>query len=97
MPQNYTPEERINRMWADAIQVQDACNLSGVVHAFSRILADLCKTTQSTKERNTHPVCIMFASKVASLTGCEDLEAFGKAYEECKRQAELTRQTDPEA
>ena len=56
------------RWAADAITVQDACNLSGVVHAFSSILSEMCAAGLDTRARNSHPACIMFASKIADLT-----------------------------
>jgi len=65
----------------DALLVQDACNLSGVVHVWSRILQQMHERdaeyrNMSTDERNRHPVNVLFASKAASLTQCE----FGMAY-----------------
>jgi len=94
----YSPEQQetyriINGMWQEAIDVQSACNLSGVVHAYAKILSVLCKTTQSTNERNRHPVCVLFSSKIASLTGSEDTQRTADAYTACVRQAELSRQT----
>jgi len=57
----------------DAINVQDACNLSGVVHSFSRIIGELREIArlekwESTDKINRHPICILFADKIASLT-----------------------------
>ena len=60
----------------EALDVQDASNLSGVVHAFSRSMTDLREILSkeenfSTSKLNQHPVSIMFSSKIASLTGSE--------------------------
>ena len=54
----------------EAYQVQDACNLSGVVHSFSRAMTDLREAcpNQGTEFYNTHPVTIMYASKIYSLS-----------------------------
>jgi len=54
----------------EAYQVQDACNLSGVVHSFSRAMSDLREACpdQGTEFYNTHPVAILYASKISSLT-----------------------------
>lgn len=76
-----------------AIQVQDACNLSGVVHAFSTAITDLrahlsSQPDFSTDKLNQHPVAVMYASKIASLTGCENGMAFAHAYSECEDIAE---------
>ena len=74
-----------------AIDVQDACNLSGVVHSFSTIISELRNdhNIQNTDELNHHPVCVMFASKIASLTDSETPSEFGKAYEWCHVQFEF--------
>ena len=71
-----------------ALEVQDACNLSGVVLSFSRdisrlrtLLSDL--PNFSTEMLNKHPVCVLYSSKIASLTNSESSEFFHKAYEWC--------------
>lgn len=61
----------------EAIAVQDACNLSGVVHTFSRAITDLrailsASNDFSTSKLNQHPISILYSSKIASLTGSED-------------------------
>jgi hypothetical protein len=63
-------------MAEEAYQVQDACNLSGVVHSFSRIISDVRARLElegrcGTEEVNKHPVCILFADKIAHLTGTQ--------------------------
>jgi len=55
----------------NAIQVQDACNLSGVAHGFARAMSALCDLGLSTDERNTHPIAIVWADKIAHLTGTQ--------------------------
>jgi hypothetical protein len=55
----------------EAIQVQDACNLSGVAHGFARAMSDLMDHTNGTEERNHHPIAILWADKIASLTGTQ--------------------------
>ena len=76
-----------NRTMADlarnALDVQDACNLSGVVHSFSRDIARLRQLTDSepgfsTSKLNEHPICRLYADKIASLSGSES--AFSPAY-----------------
>jgi hypothetical protein len=53
----------------EAIEVQDACNLTGVVHAFSRAMTALreANPTQGTEFFNTHPIVTLFVSKLGSL------------------------------
>jgi hypothetical protein len=74
-----------------ALDVQDACNLSGVVHSFARILAD-CDGLKDlgTDARNRHPVCMLFADKIAQLTGTqfEGPSVLHAAYSACRN---LTR------
>lgn len=57
----------------EALLVQDACNLSGVVHAFARAMSDLLSqpNCKGTDWANTHPVAILYADKIAHLTGTQ--------------------------
>ena len=76
----------------EALDVQDACNLSGVVHSFSRTITELRTLVEqepgfSTDKLNRHPVCVMFSSKIASLTGSEGYTNFKEAYAFCQQQA----------
>lgn len=59
--------------YKDALFCQDACNLSGVLYSFSRHMKTLCDEIPDTKSRNTHPVAKLFASKIASLTACDEM------------------------
>ena len=67
-----------------AVQVQDACNLSGVVFEWARIMQRICNETRDkgTDAKNLHAINVLFASKVASLTGCESGLNFHHAYDE---------------
>lgn len=80
-----------------ALGVQNACNLAGVLGAWQRvqtILADACGGNATDKYR-THPVNILFLSKVVSLMGCGtdaiggvyrgEADLFREAYEACQR------------
>lgn len=80
----------LKKLAQEALFVQDACNLSGVVHAFSRALTVLRAMPEcaGTYWLNTHPICIMYASKIASLTGVELDGSFSSAYDNVKRMAE---------
>lgn len=58
----------------EALDVQSACNLSGCIHAFSRTITELRSLLEaeggfSTDKLNQHHICVLFASKIASLTG----------------------------
>jgi hypothetical protein len=78
------------RDYKDAILVQDACNLSGVLYAWARVMDKICDATrnQGTDAKNTHPINVLFASKVASLTGCESGLNFSHAYDACQKLSE---------
>ena len=56
----------------DALDLQDASNLSGVVHAFHRAISDLWENAralnQGTDWVNRHPICRAYISKLASLS-----------------------------
>lgn len=74
--------------YQDAIDVQNACNLSGVVHSFSRVISKVWDEAhangQGTDYVNRHPIAVMYASKIASLTGSEIDGEFSKAYQACQ-------------
>jgi hypothetical protein len=60
----------------DALLVQGACNLSGVVFAYARVMDFLCELSnrpgseiKGTDDRNGHPLARLFADKCASLSG----------------------------
>lgn len=73
-----------------ALDVQSACNLSGVVRSFAEITmwmrTDLHLGTDAC---NTHPVSRLFAEQISHLTGAGvgDHETYRKAYDECTRLA----------
>ena len=79
----------------EALQVQDACNLSGVVHGYARAMSRLRKLLESegrasTDAVNRHRIAVMWASKVESLTALDferEHEAFRWAHEVTKEGA----------
>lgn len=93
IPGKAKPKTTLQDLAKEAIDVQDACNLSGVVHGFSRAITALRERFPniSTNDLNHHPICLLWSSKIAALTGSEN-EGFSQAYSWCKRQAE---QSDP--
>lgn len=72
-----------------AITVQDACNLSGVVIAFVTILKKIRNEPGCTGTDwiNQHPISVLYADKIQSLTGAGDLSSFGVAYDICKEKS----------
>jgi hypothetical protein len=67
--------------YAEALLVQDASNLSGVVHSFVSVLERIGKFFEESKdpqlpfaEMNRHPIATLYASKIANLTGVQGEE-----------------------
>jgi hypothetical protein len=62
----------------EALDVQNACNLSGVVHGFSRAISRLRELLPNagTDEINSHPICVAWADKIASLTGIQEFSDY---------------------
>lgn len=90
----------LQQLAQEAINVQDACNLSGVVHGWSRAMEDLCEhlcASGGTEHRNTHPINQLWASKCHDLArmGMSDYEQYGNALKICYELAkgEPTRDT----
>lgn len=78
-------DDAMYRLVKNALDVQDACNLSGVVHSFSRDLTELRRVlklqgSESTEAVNNHPVAVLYASKISSLTNNELTGVFTEAY-----------------
>src|SRR5260370_33945183 len=66
-----------------ALDCQDACNLSGVLASFKEIVHEVLwaegRLGKGTEWVNTHPICVLFLSKLCSLNGgyyeCDYLHA----------------------
>jgi hypothetical protein len=71
-----------------AIQVQDACNLTGVLRSFVEAMTvvrqDALAQGRGTDWINTHPVAQLFADKIADLTGRLDMDRYSAAYQACR-------------
>ena len=70
-----------------ALDVQDACNLSGIVHSFAAVLPLIMEEVKSTEGVWRHPISVMYVSKIDSLVHGSDMNTFGVAYEACKDKA----------
>lgn len=75
-----------------AVEIQDGCNLSGIVKAYADILVRICHDIHaakgSTDEVNQHPISVLFADKIYDLAtkhqrGENNHEAFSLAYSAC--------------
>lgn len=84
---------RMRQHYRDAIQVQNACNLSGVALSFVKALEDIrlavCAQGGGTDAVNRHPVVQMYVCKLHDLAGMgfSDLEAYNSAYAACEKGA----------
>lgn len=77
-----------------ALDIQDACNLSGVAHAFDKAVSAVFEESQrigqGTDWRNTHPIITLHLLKMAELNGCGSTldPSYGPAEAECRKIAE---------
>jgi hypothetical protein len=79
-----------------ALDVQAACNLSGVVRSFAEITSWMRSEQQmDTDTCNRHPVSRLFAEQIAHLTGggTLDVATYSRAYDWC---VQMTRETTVE-
>ena len=87
-------EQRITSSLAsDAIRVQDACNLSGVVGAFANVLEVVWwlarKNGKGTDWVNNHYIARVWADKIASLTSIQSRHFNKKTSEAHERCADV--------
>ena len=66
-----------------ALDVQDACNLSGVLNSFLSVVRELRDVGYSTTDINKHPAVVLFSNKIGSLTNIETGLVFSKSYNLC--------------
>lgn len=72
-----------------AMDVQDACNLSGVVYLFSNILSDVLwpearRIGLGTEWVNTHPIATLFIFKLMDMNRLDYESGFSKAWDACE-------------
>ncbi len=72
----------------DAIQAQDACNLSGIIFSLPQVMQALCDhpACSGLAWRNHHPIIVLYLNKLDSLCTGDfgDTTAFSKAYDLCR-------------
>lgn len=92
-----TMEMTIVRSWKEladeALNIQNASNLSGVVLSFARVIKEVRRRLEADGKGDNcnlheHPVCVLFSSKIASLTFSECGDRFSDAYEWAKSTSE---------
>lgn len=74
-----------------AMDAQVSCNLSGVVRELSAIMTHIWEEAYEQEKGiewvNAHPICRLYAERIANLTGVGDLNSYERAYSVCKHQA----------
>ena len=74
--------------YTNVLMMQDAVNLSAIIIAWAEVMKkinDEAWHRQSCVDwKNNHPINVLYASKVASLTGSELSNNFFDAYKACE-------------
>lgn len=66
----------------EALDVQDACNLTGVALSFSRAMCDLRTLVGGGDSLRAHPVTVLWMDKLMDMIGRVDtMTAYAKAYD----------------
>jgi hypothetical protein len=73
----------VKELAQEVIAVQNASNIRGVVRSFGEAMTDLGKLVPGGDELATHPITVMWVSKLESLSRYS-FERFGEAYNECQ-------------
>lgn len=55
----------------EALDIQNACNMSGLAHGFGRMMGELCDMRLDATDRNRHPLTIVWLDKMNSLAGIQ--------------------------
>lgn len=93
-----THEQKVTkvRTWkelaTEALQVQDASNLVGVVQSFALIIREVSYRLDSEGKGGStnvwqHPVCVLYSNKISSLTSSDSVTLFGNAMNWAYEQA----------
>ena len=76
--------------YQDALLAQSACNLSGVVYSFAKVMEEINKQAQyigqGTDWKNQHAICRLYAEQIMHLTS-------GRDYHEAYKAAVLAVET----
>jgi hypothetical protein len=71
-------------IYKDAIEVQNACNLSGVAHSLADVCSHIMRTGGDSETIKTNPAVILFVDKLNSLLNRPSLKEFHTAYMKCE-------------
>lgn len=77
--------------YLDAIHAQSACNLSGIVFSFGRVMKKICREAEvhghGTEWRNNHPIARLYAEQIMHLsrgTDWTDAIRFAEKHAVCE-------------
>ena len=78
------------KKWATiALQIQIACNLSGVASSLQEMMHEMCLAGWDNRKRDNHPCTILIVSKIHSLVPAGyDFLDLAKAFDACTLMAE---------
>jgi len=85
--------DTLQKLAKGALQAQNACNLSGVVHSMSQTMTELWahahEQGEGTDWVNTHPISILYATQIAWLSAgaMANCDVYYKAHNACKEMA----------
>lgn len=83
-----------------ALDVQNACNLSGVTHAYAEAMRAICdesnRLNKGTDWKNSHPIVTMHLLKMCELNGCGSTlhSSYDTAEKRCQEIARDSISTD---
>jgi hypothetical protein len=77
--------------YANALHAQSACNLSGIVFSFARVMQRICNEANAgghgTDWKNHHPIVRLYAEQIAHLSGAGQPDggpvSYHEAYKVC--------------
>lgn len=85
----------MRNVYQDALDVQSACNLSGVAHSLSRHLTEnvwpeVRANNGGTDDVNRHPAVILFVAQLLYLSTGQmlDMDKYSEAYKVCREKAQ---------
>jgi hypothetical protein len=75
------PGKLTKQDYATALQIQDAVNLNAILNEFVAVFKKVRIERPATQDQYEHPIVVLFASKIESLTQCSDGEVLRKAIQ----------------
>lgn len=77
------------RDYANALFVQDGCNISGIIKSLNEVLDRINEDTRELGEeaRRNHPIITLYVDKLNDLCGRIPFEKYSEAYGQCENQS----------